>query len=192
MVRTAVMDMFRELHNISGGGEAAATFRDVLRAIASDGLCGPDDLHDDSTSLPPKKPFPGVPEHVAAKGLGRAGHISLARSVWRKCVLRNLCAIYHRARRGFAQRQAARSNAGQTPLSHMFAPEADYEVRKRRITDQPRNTDDAKTRRQGLITAGEMAKAMELDDQVDKVISSLKRKWDFKEDEALSSNGAAR
>ena len=36
--------------------------------------------------------------------------------------------------------------------------EADYEARKRRITDRPRNTDDSKTRRQGLITAGEMAK----------------------------------
>ena len=33
---------------------------------------------------------------------------------------------------------------------------------------------------------------MELDDQVDKVISSLKRKRDLKEDEASSSNGAAR
>ena len=42
------------------------------------------------------------------------------------------------------------------------------------------------------ITAGEMAKAMELDDQVDKVIISLKRKRDLKEDEASSSNGAAR
>ena len=62
----------------------------------------------------------------------------------------------------------------------------------RRITDRPKNTDDARTCRQGLITAGEMAKAMELDDQVDKVISSLKRKRDLKEDEASSSNGAAR
>ena len=70
--------------------------------------------------------------------------------------------------------------------------EADYEARKRRITDRPRNTDDSKTRRQGLITAGEMAKAMELDDQVDKVIRSLKRKRDLKEDEASSSNKAAR
>ena len=33
---------------------------------------------------------------------------------------------------------------------------------------------------------------MELDDQVDKVISSLKRKRDMKEDEASSSNGATR
>ena len=69
--------------------------------------------------------------------------------------------------------------------------EADYGARKKRITDQPRNTDDTKSRRQGLITAGEMAKAMELDDQVDKVISSLKRKRDLKEDEASSSNGVA-
>ena len=70
--------------------------------------------------------------------------------------------------------------------------EADYEARKKRITYRPRSTYDAKTRKQGLITAGEMAKAMELDDQVDKVISSLKRKRDLKEDEASSSNGVAR
>ena len=70
--------------------------------------------------------------------------------------------------------------------------EADYEARKRRITDRPKNTDDATTRRQGLITGGEMAKAMDLDDQVNKVISSLKRKRDLKEDEVSSSNGSAR
>ena len=69
--------------------------------------------------------------------------------------------------------------------------EADYEARKKRIIDSPKNTDDAKTRKQGRITAGDMAKAMELDDQVDKVISSLKRKRDLKEDEASSTNGVA-
>ena len=36
-----------------------------------------------------------------------------------------------------------------------------------------------------------MANATELDDQVDKVISSLKRKRYLKEDEALSTNGVA-
>ena len=82
------------------------------------------------------------------------------------------------------------SDSGMPPM--FVISEADYEARKRRITDRPRNTDDAKTRRQGLITAGERARAMVLDDQVDKVISSLKRKRDLKEDEALSSNGAAR
>ena len=64
--------------------------------------------------------------------------------------------------------------------------------KKKRITNRPKNTDDAKTRKQGLITAGEIAKAMELDDQVDKVISSLKRKRDLKEDEGCSSHGVAR
>ena len=82
------------------------------------------------------------------------------------------------------------SDSGMPPM--FVISEAEYEARKRRITDRPRNTDDSKTRRQGLITAGEMAKAMELDDQVDKVISSLERKRDLKEDEASSSNGAAR
>ena len=82
------------------------------------------------------------------------------------------------------------SDSGMPPM--FVISEADYEARKRRITDRPRNTDDSKTRRQGLITAGEMAKAMELDYQVDKVISSLKRKRDLKEDEASSSNGATR
>ena len=82
------------------------------------------------------------------------------------------------------------SDSGMPPM--FVISEADYEARKWRITDRPRNTDDPKTRRQGLITAGEMAKAMELDDQGDKVISSLKRKRDLKEDEASSSNGAPR
>ena len=82
------------------------------------------------------------------------------------------------------------SDSGMPPM--FVISEADYEARKKRITDRPRNTDDTKTRRQGLMMAGEMAKAMELDDQVDKVISSLKRKRDLKEDEASSSNGVAR
>ena len=81
MVRTTLMDMYRELHNISGGAETATTFRDVPQEIATDGLCGPDDdLYDDSTPVPPKKPCQGVPEQVAAKGLGRAGRVSLART----------------------------------------------------------------------------------------------------------------
>ena len=82
------------------------------------------------------------------------------------------------------------SDSGMPPM--FVISEADYDARKKRITDRPRSTDDAKTRKQGLITAGEMAKAMELDDQVDKVISSLKRKRDLKEDEASLSNGVAR
>ena len=82
------------------------------------------------------------------------------------------------------------SDSGMPPI--FVISEADYETHKKRITDRHRNTDDVKTRKQGLITAGEMAKAMELDDQVDKVISSLKRKRDLKEDEASSSNGVAR
>ena len=81
------------------------------------------------------------------------------------------------------------SDSGMPPM--FVISEADYEARKRRIKDRPRNTDDAKTRIQGLITAGEMAKAMELDNQVDKVISSLKRKCDVKEDEASASSGVA-
>ena len=56
---------------------------------------------------------------------------------------------------------------------------------------RPKNTDDAKTRKQGLIMAGEIAKAMELDDQVDRVISCLKRKRDLREDQASSTNGLA-
>ena len=82
------------------------------------------------------------------------------------------------------------SDSGMPPM--FVISEADYEARKKRITDRPRNTDDTKTRKQGLITAGEMARAMELDDQVDKVISPLKRRRDLKEDEASSSIGVAR
>ena len=51
------------------------------------------------------------------------------------------------------------SDSGMPPM--VVISEADYEARKRRITNRPRNTDDSKTRTQGLITAGEMAKAMD-------------------------------
>ena len=79
-----------------GGGAAAATsFRDVPQGIAADGLCSlDDDLYYDSTPLPPKKPPQAVPENVAAKGLGGAGRVNLAQSLWRKCVPSNLRAIY--------------------------------------------------------------------------------------------------
>ena len=66
------------------------------------------------------------------------------------------------------------SDSGMPPM--FVISEADYEARKKRITDRPKNTGDTTTRKQGLITADEMARAMELDDQVDKVISSLKRR----------------
>ena len=35
--------------------------------------CPDDALYDDSTPLPPKTPYQGVHEQVAAKGLGQAG-----------------------------------------------------------------------------------------------------------------------
>ena len=79
------------------------------------------------------------------------------------------------------------SDSGMPPMFVISA--VDYEARKKRITDRPKNTDDAKTRKQGLVTAGEMARAMELDDQVDKVINSLKRKRDLKDDVASSTTG---
>ena len=82
------------------------------------------------------------------------------------------------------------SDFGMPPM--FVISEADYGARKKRITDRPRNTGDTTTRKQGLITAGEMARALELDDQFDKVISSLKRKRDLEEDEASSCNGVAR
>ena len=81
------------------------------------------------------------------------------------------------------------SDFGKPPM--FVISQADYEARKKRNTDRPKNTDDARTRKQGLLTAGEMARAMELDDQVNKVISSLKRKRDLKEDEASSTTGVA-
>ena len=81
------------------------------------------------------------------------------------------------------------SDSGMPPM--FVISEADYEARKKRITDRPKNIDDAKKRKQALITAGEMARAMELYDQVDKVTSSVKRKRDLKEDEASSTKGVA-
>ena len=67
------------------------------------------------------------------------------------------------------------SDSGMPPM--FVISEVDYDARKKRITERPKNSNDT-TRKQGLITAGEMARAMELDDQLDKVISSLKRKRD--------------
>ena len=52
------------------------------------------------------------------------------------------------------------SDSGMSPM--FVISEADYKARKKRITDRPKNTDDAKTRKQGLVTAGEMARAMEV------------------------------
>ena len=57
------------------------------------------------------------------------------------------------------------SDSGMPPM--FLISKADYEARKKRITDRPKNADDAKTRIQGLNTAGEIARAMELDHQVD-------------------------
>ena len=78
-------------------------------------------------------------------------------------------------------------DSGMPPM--FVISESDYEMRKKRITDRPRSFEDAGKRRQGLITAGEMSHAMELPDQVDKVISSLKHKRELKEDLASSSTG---
>ena len=121
MVRTALVDMYLALLNIDGGAAAAPLFREVLEGIADSGLCRPDDmLYDDSTPLPPKNQSQKVPEQVAAKGLGPAGHVSLARSLWRKCVLRGLRAIYLRCTKSFSCRGAARHSSATAPLSHMF------------------------------------------------------------------------
>ena len=79
------------------------------------------------------------------------------------------------------------SDFGMPPMFLIL--EADYEARKKRITNRPKNTDDAKTRKQGLVTAGEIARAMELGKQVDNVISSLKRKRTLKDDGASSTTG---
>ena len=112
MVRTALVDMYLALLNIDGGAAAAPLFQDVLEGIAESGLCRPDDmLYDDSTPLPPKNQSQKVPEQVAAKGLGPAGRVSLARSLWRKCVSRGLRAIYRRCTKSFS---------ATAPLSHMF------------------------------------------------------------------------
>ena len=83
MVHTALVDMYLALLNIDGGAAAAVLFRDVMEGIAEGGLCRPDDmLYDDSTPLPPNNQSQEVPEQVAAKGLGPAGRVSLAHSLW--------------------------------------------------------------------------------------------------------------
>ena len=51
---------------------------------------------------------------------GSTGRVNLAHSPWRKCVPRNLRAIYMRATRGLHRGGAARDDVGQIPLSRMF------------------------------------------------------------------------
>ena len=48
-----------------------------------------------------------------------------------------------------------------------FFFEANYDARKKRITGRPVNEEVGKRRRQGVVNAGDMARAMKLDEHVD-------------------------
>ena len=95
MVRGTLLDMFHSLHHLRGGAEAADEFLAVLRGLEEDGLLVDDDaLYDDPTPRPPAAQSTAIPESVAAAGLGPAGRMSIARSLWRRCVPTGLRAVY--------------------------------------------------------------------------------------------------
>ena len=55
-------------------------------------------------------------DHLPAKGLGPAGRVSLAQSLWRKCVPRGLRAVYRRRTKTFSYWGAARYFCAAAPF----------------------------------------------------------------------------
>ena len=105
MLAGALVDMYDSLPRIRGGLQAHQQFLQVLERLAESGLSQEDNcLYDDSTPLPPRRQSQRVPESVAAQGLGAAGRVSLAPSMWRRCVPSGLRCIYAAfARRHFCE-----------------------------------------------------------------------------------------
>ena len=58
------------------------------------------------------------------------------------------------------------SNTGMPPMIMISA--AEYEAEKQRIIGRPVGEEEARKRRQGLVTAGGMARAMEVNEWVAK------------------------
>ena len=89
--------MFLALQAVRGGKQVGALFFEVLRSLAADGLELDDDaLYDDPTPGSARRAGSRIPESVAAAGLGVAGRVHLAASLWRRCMPSRLRAIYRR------------------------------------------------------------------------------------------------
>ena len=121
MVRQAILGLYDALLGVLGGAAAAGQFRDMLVGIADARLhCDDNALYDDSTPRPPEVKSNAVPEEVAARGLGPAGHVSLASSLWRKCVPPRLRAVYRRHARTFRGEHPRHQGPREAALRRMF------------------------------------------------------------------------
>ena len=95
MVEAALVDIFESLGDVVGG-DVAADYAEVPRALAQEGLfVDVNLLYNDPTPMGPNAPRNHVPNSVAAAGLGPAGRVYIAKSLWGKCVS-GLRAIYRR------------------------------------------------------------------------------------------------
>ena len=97
MVEAALMDIFESLRDIMGRDAARVDYAEVLRALVREGLFVEDDLlYDDPTLTVRNASRNHIPESVAAAGVGPAGRVCIAKSLWRKCVPGSLRAIHRR------------------------------------------------------------------------------------------------
>ena len=95
MVEDTLVDIFDSLGDVCRGDAAQEEFVKVLRALADEGLDVDDDmLCDEPIPRPRKTSSSHIPEVVAAAGLGPAGRVGIATSLWRRCVPRGLRPIY--------------------------------------------------------------------------------------------------
>ena len=116
MVRASLLDMFHLLHQIRAGAEVAEEFLAVLRGFEDKGLLVDDDA---LYNKAPQVQSEAIPEFVAAAGLGPTGRVSVANSLWCRCVPTGLRAVYRRGiRRAGAPRRPPTAQGKQ--LHRMF------------------------------------------------------------------------
>ena len=124
------MDMYDSLGDIQGGDVARGEFTRTLEELAHIGLCVEDDaLYDDPTLRPWASSAGAIPKLVAAAGLGPAGHVSVAPSLWRKCAPVGLRAIYWHGVAA-AQRCLHMHNSRSVQLHRMFMFNSIHNVTK--------------------------------------------------------------
>ena len=104
-----------------GGAAMAGLFRDVVEGVADAGIHSEDDaLCDDSTPRPPEAKSNAVPEEVAVRGLGPAGRVNLADSLWHKFVPSGLRAVYKRHARASREEHPQRRGPREAAVCRMF------------------------------------------------------------------------
>ena len=87
MVEDTLRDIFDSLGDVRGGDAVREEFVKVLRALVDEGLNVDDDmLYDEPTPRPRKTSSSRIPEAMAAAGLGPAGRVGIAKSLWRRFV----------------------------------------------------------------------------------------------------------